>query len=82
MAVWLVRASTHGEYELKFVREGRIYVAWEELDVDLSQITDRKQLLDEMAERYPDVKSHAIANYAGQALLFAKEMTQNLPGKT
>lgn len=61
MTVWLVRAGAHGEYEQKFLRESRVYVTWEELDVDLSQITDRKQFLDEMAKRYPDAKARAIA---------------------
>jgi restriction system protein len=79
MAVWLVRAGAHGEYEQKFLREGRVYVTREELDVDVPQIPDRKQLLDEMAKRYPDAKPRGIMNYASQVLPFAKEMKPGDP---
>lgn len=64
MAVWLVRAGAHGAHEQIFLRESRVYVTWEELDVDLSPITDRKRLMDEMATCFPDAKSRAIASYA------------------
>jgi hypothetical protein len=26
MAIWLIRAGSHGEYELKFIQENRVYV--------------------------------------------------------
>lgn len=44
MAVWLIRAGAHGEYELKFIQEGRVYVTWDALDVNLKQLTDRGDL--------------------------------------
>ena len=31
MALWLVRAGKHGEYEQKFFEENRIYLAWDRL---------------------------------------------------
>ena len=35
MAIWLIRAGSHGEYEQKFIQEGRVYVTWDELNLDL-----------------------------------------------
>jgi restriction system protein len=86
MAVWLVRAGSHGEYELKFVQEDRIYVTWEDLDVNLQKLTSRDQLVAAMQDRYPDMRPRAIANWASQVWPFAKEMAQSdlviLPLKT
>jgi restriction system protein len=44
MAIWLVRAGSHGEYEQKFVQEKRVYVTWEYLTHDLAKIHDRESL--------------------------------------
>ena len=33
MAIWLIRAGSHGEYEQKFIQEGRVYVTWDELNL-------------------------------------------------
>ena len=74
MAVWLVRAGGHGEYELKFVQESRIYVTWDNLNVDLGKLRDRAELVSAMAERYPNVKPKAIANWVSQVWPFAHEM--------
>ena len=41
MAIWLVCAGSHGEYEQKFIQENRVYVTWDELDVDLAKLIDR-----------------------------------------
>ena len=29
MAIWLIRAGKHGEYEQKFLQENRVYVTWD-----------------------------------------------------
>ena len=36
MAIWLIRAGSHGEYELKFLQDNRVYVTWDSLDVNLA----------------------------------------------
>lgn len=41
MAIWLVRAGSHGEYEEKFIQENRIYATWDDLDINLSTLADR-----------------------------------------
>ena len=38
MALWLIRAGSRGEHEQKFLDEGRVYVAWDGLDVDLGRL--------------------------------------------
>lgn len=86
MAVWLIRAGSHGEYELKFIQEGRVYVTWEDLDVDLGKLVDRGELAKAMTQRYPDTKPKAIANWVSQIWPFAHEIKRNdivvLPLKT
>ena len=37
MTLWLVRAGSRGEHEQNFLDEGRVYVAWEGLDVGWSE---------------------------------------------
>ena len=38
MALWLVRAGRHGEYEKKFLDENRIYLTWDGLSHDLAPL--------------------------------------------
>lgn len=74
MAVWLIRAGSHGEYEQKFIQEGRVYVTWDDLDLDLSRVPQRSELAAAMAQRYPDAKAKAIQNWVSQVWPFAHEM--------
>lgn len=71
MAVWLVRAGSHGEHEQKFLSEGRVYVTWDGLDVDLAGLTKRGELAEELLQRYPTTKPRAIGNWVGQIWSFA-----------
>lgn len=86
MAIWLIRAGSHGEYEQKFVQESRVYVTWDDLDVDLSQLKQRADLTAAMTERYPDTKPKAIMNWVSQVWPFAHEIKKGdlvvLPLKT
>ena len=74
MAIWLVRAGSHGEYEVKFLQESRVYVTWSDLDIDLSSLTDRPELVDAMTERYAEAKVKTITNWASQIWPFAHDM--------
>lgn len=74
MAVWLIRAGSHGEYEQKFLQEKRVYVTWESLDINLQELTNREALLEAMTERYADAKPKAIMNWASQIWPFAHEI--------
>lgn len=74
MAIWLIRAGSHGEYEQKFIQENRVYVTWDDLDVDLAKLTERPELVAAMMQRYPDRKPKAIMNWVSQVWPFAHEM--------
>ena len=74
MAIWLIRAGSHGEYEQKFIQENRVYVTWDGLDVDLAKLKQRADLTVAMNERYPDTKPKAIQNWVSQVWPFAHEI--------
>jgi restriction system protein len=74
MAIWLIRAGSHGEYEQKFIQENRVYVTWDGLDINLAKLQQRADLTAAMTERYPDTKPKAIMNWVGQVWPFAHEI--------
>ena len=74
MTLWLIRAGSRGEHEQKFLDEGRVYVAWEELDVDLGALPDRQALIEVLEDRFPDEKAKALLNWSSQVWPFAKDM--------
>jgi len=76
MAIWLVRAGSHGEYELKFIQENRVYVTWDDLNVNVGKLSDRSELVDVMTGRYPDAKAKTISNWVSQVWRFAHEIQQ------
>ena len=86
MAIWLIRAGSHGEYEQKFIQENRVYVTWDELNVDLSTLQQRSELTAAMILRYTDEKPKTIQNWVSQVWPFAHEMQKGdlvvLPLKT
>lgn len=74
MAIWLVRAGSHGEHEQKFIQDKRVYVTWDSFDVDLSKYKDKPALLKEMLEFYPEDKPKAVSNWTSQIWPFAHAM--------
>lgn len=79
MAVWLVRAGSHGEYESKFISESRVYVTWAQHPQTLRRhhLTKRKDADPYQRSKRPDelggnvpraieagVKSHARLAWA------------------
>lgn len=86
MAIWLIRAGSHGEYEQKFIQENRVYVTWGGLNVDLSKLQQRSELTAVMAQRYPEAKPKTLQNWVSQIWPFAHEMKKGdlvvLPMKT
>ncbi len=40
MALWLVRAGKHGEYEKRFLDEGRVYLTWDGLNHNLAEVAE------------------------------------------
>jgi len=86
MAVWLIRAGSHGEYEQKFIQENRVYVTWDELNVDLAKLTKKQELTVALGEANPNAKPKAISNWVSQIWPFAHEIKKGdlvvLPLKT
>lgn len=76
MAVWLIRAGSHGEYEQKFIQENRVYVTWDRLAENLAKLPARAALLATMTQFYPDAKPKAIQNWASQVWPFAHEIKE------
>lgn len=74
MAIWLIRAGSHGEYEQKFIQENRVYVTWDNLDVNLAKLGERSALVAQMTKRYHDAKPKKIMNWASQVWPFAHEI--------
>lgn len=86
MKLWLIRAGSNGEFEQKFLDEGRVYVTWNELDTDLSQLTDRKALIEALKTNDPNAKPGKLRNHASQVWPFAHTMQKGdwvvLPSKS
>jgi restriction system protein len=86
MAIWLTRAGSHGEYELKFISENRVYLTWEGLGADLSKLAQKPELSAMMAKRYPNAKPKTIVNWVSQVWPFAHDIANHdlvvLPLKT
>ena len=72
MALWMVRAGRHGEYEKKFLDEGRIYLTWNGLATDLSQAPDREALIPIYQSTYPDASVGRMRNNLGQLWGFVR----------
>ena len=58
MALWLARAGSHGEYEQKFLKEGRIYFTWNDLKEDLSKANELAEMYEIFRNVYPDKASN------------------------
>ena len=76
MTLWLIRAGSRGEHEQKFLDEGRVYVAWDGLDVDLGALLDRQGLIRVMEDRFPDEKAKALVNWSSQVWPFVRDMAK------
>ena len=74
MALWLVRAGKHGEYEQLFLESNRIYLTWERLSHDLSKLQDKPALRKLLQEVYPDAPTGKISTNTGQIWIFAKRI--------
>jgi len=76
MTLWLIRAGSRGEHEQKFLDEGRVYVSWHGLDVDMGALPDRKGLIQVMEDRFPDEKAKALVNWSSQVWPFVRDMAK------
>ena len=66
MSIWLFRAGGNGEYESKFLDEGRIYLTWDDLSTNLKSLANQDELRAHLYELYPDSKKGRINNWSSQ----------------
>ena len=57
MSIWLFRAGSKGEYEEKFLSEGRVYLTWNDLEIDLNEYEERESLFEQVEEIYSGEKT-------------------------
>jgi restriction system protein len=74
MALWLVRAGGHGEFEDRFLQANRIYLTWERLKIDLGRLETWAELRQVLDATYPGSKPGRTSNHAGQIWPFAHDM--------
>lgn len=85
MSIWLFRAGSNGEYEEKFLTENKIYLTWNNLNINLSEYSEREKLYSKLNEIYPSEKSKTIYNWLSQIYPIAHRMQKDdwvvLPSK-
>ena len=74
MALWLARAGSHGEYEQKFLKEGRIYFTWNDLKEDLSKANELAEMYEIFRNVYPDKAARTIQSWGSQCNQFTLKM--------
>lgn len=73
MAVWLVRAGTHGEREQFDIDNGVAAIGWEEIN-DLLQFNSREEIIEELSEKYPNEGQRTIRTWASELLSFSRKI--------
>lgn len=66
MSIWLFRAGSAGEFEDKFLTDNRVYLTWNDLNVDLKSFEDQTDLKDFLIEHYELPKAKTAVNWASQ----------------
>ena len=74
MAMWLVRAGGYGEHEQRFLVNNRIYLTWDGLKTNLSQVDSVEEVKAVMQQLYPDFSKMKMAVSAGQVWAFSKRL--------
>jgi restriction system protein len=74
MSLWLFRAGRNGEYEDKFLTDGRVYLTWDDFDVDLREIDSQEELYKILFKKYDLEKEKTAVNWASQIWPIAHRM--------
>jgi restriction system protein len=86
VALWLVRSGKFGEYEQRFLSENKIFLTWNGLNIDLSKIPDRAEMLQTLQRRHPAFALAKLRNHAAQLWAFVRRMEPGdwaiVPSKT
>ena len=74
MSLWLFRAGKYGEYEEKFINDERVYLTWEDFDVDLNDIDSQEDLYEILTDIYKLEKGRTAINWASQIWAMAHKV--------
>ena len=72
MALFLTRVGRQGEYEEKFLKDGRIYSKWDGVIGDLNVAHDMSGYFDLFLRRYSGESRWTVRSWARQAMLFCR----------
>jgi restriction system protein len=72
MALWLVRAGSHGEQEQGALENNVVTIGWNEIP-DISKINDKEALKELYVRLNPNSKKMRIIRMVGQIWDFAKD---------
>ncbi|MBF8984571.1 restriction endonuclease [Lutibacter sp. B2] len=85
MSIWLFRAGKSGEYENKFISDKRIYLTWDDLNIDLNTVESKQELYKILINQYELEKEKTAINWASQIWPIANRMEKGdwvvLPSK-
>ncbi len=76
MALWLMRGGRDGEYEDRFLADGRIYLTWGDTfgGSDLTSVKTLQELRSLYHDHFPDYSAAKLSNYTGQVWSFLQRM--------
>lgn len=75
MALWMLRAGRHGEYEDRFLSTSRIYLTWgDTIPNDARGFTSRADVVQMLRERWSNASEGKVRNHAGQLWAFLRTM--------
>lgn len=85
MTVWLFRAGKQGEFENKFLNDERVYLTWDDLNINLKEIESKESLYERLIKHYDLDKEKTAKNWASQIWPIAHGIEQDdlivLPSK-
>ena len=87
MSIWLVRAGKFGEFEQKFIENKRIYLTWDDLNINITKFKEKKDLTDYFVDNYENTNGNRnrAANWSNQVWAFSHSMEKGdwvvLPSK-
>ena len=85
MAMWVCRAGRYGEYENRFLEDGRIYCTWDNLGVSILSFNTKQDLQQYFIDDDPNLKVKTALNWASQVWPFGHDMKKDeivvLPSK-
>lgn len=74
MSIWLFRAGKNGEYEEKFLNDNRVYLTWDDLNINIKSIQSREELYSILVNHYDLEKEKTAINWASQIWPIAHRM--------